>query len=138
MIEALVGNRSAEKVLFYLQAYGEGYASGMAAAFGVRLTSIQQQLRRLEDGDIVVSRLVGRTRLYQFNPRCHYLAELQQLLERALQALPKAERERYYGRRTAPATCGKAVMRGKTVTRDDRHQLTLAEPAGRISFRVAP
>ncbi len=105
----------------------------MAAVLGGRLTGIQQQLRRLEEGGIVVSRLVGRTRLYQFNPRCHYLAELQQLLERALQALPKAEFERYYRRRTAPARRGKAVKRD-----NDRRQLTLAEPAGRISFRVAP
>ncbi len=107
MIEALVGNSTVEKVLLFLSVYGEGYAGQMAEIFGLRVNGIQQQLRRLENGGVVVSRLVGRTRVYSFNPRCFYLTELNQLLEKALSALPPKEVERFYRRRTRPRRAGK-------------------------------
>ena len=107
MIEALVGNGTVEKVLFFLATYGDGYAKQMADIFRLRISGIQQQLRRLENGGVVVSRLVGRTRVYSFNPNCYFLAELRQLLEKAMVALPEKELAQYYRRRTRPRRTGK-------------------------------
>lgn len=107
MIEALVGNGTVEKVLFFLFTYSDGYAKQMADVFGLRISGIQQQLRRLEDGGVVVSRLVGRTRVYSFNPRCYFRAELMQLLDKAMSTLPPRELEKCYRRRTRPRHTGK-------------------------------
>lgn len=107
MLVALVGNRTVERVLYFLSAYGEGYAAGMAAGLGIPLNGVQQQLRRLERGGVVVSRRLGRLRLYQLNPRWYFLPELRALLDKAVAALPAAERERDYRGRTRPRRAGK-------------------------------
>ena len=98
MLESLFGNGTVEKVLFYLLVYGEGYPLGIARAFNVPVNRIQQQMRRLENGGIVVSRFLGKVRLYTFNPRYPFLKELNSLLERAFEFVPDAEIQRCYRR----------------------------------------
>jgi len=109
MLEALFGNSTVEKILFYLSTYGEGYPLGMARNFGVPVNKIQQQLRRLENGGIVVSRLFGKVRLYNLNPRYPFLDELRGLLSKAFQFVPEAEKENYYRNRTRPRRAGKPL-----------------------------
>ncbi len=92
MLETLLGSAGSEKVLVYLEARGEGYAREIARASGMGLYPIQCQLDRLEQGGILVSRTVGRTRLYSFNPLYPFVNELRQLLARALSLYPEAER----------------------------------------------
>jgi len=67
VLEAILGNRSATQVLLFIQQHGEAHASLIAKTFGVSPTGIQRQLKRLEHNAVLTSRLVGRTRLYQFN-----------------------------------------------------------------------
>ena len=107
MLEGLVGNKTAERVLLFLQAYGEGYAQQIADRFSISLSAVQRQLARLEDGGVVVSQLKGRTRLYVFNPRWPFRFELQELLKKVLSYLPNAELDRYYRSRTRPRRKGK-------------------------------
>jgi hypothetical protein len=107
MLETLFGNPNIERVLFYLQRFGEGYPRAIAANFDVPLTPIQQQLRRLEQGSLVVSRLVGRTRVFQINPRYPFKKELEALLATAFQALPETQIKKYYMQRTRPRRQGK-------------------------------
>jgi hypothetical protein len=109
MLEPIFGNATVEKILLFLTRYESGYASGMAATFGVPVNGVQQQLRRLEEGGVVVSRLFGRVRLYQFNPVYPFLDELRALLEKAFQFLPPEELDRYYMGRTRPRKPGKAL-----------------------------
>lgn len=109
MLESLLGNITVEKILFYLNTYGEGYPLGMARTFGVPVNRIQQQLRRLENGGIVVSRLIGKIRLYNLNPRYPFLKELTNLLARAFEFVPEAEKETYYRKRTRPRRAGKPL-----------------------------
>jgi hypothetical protein len=109
MLEALFGNVIVEKVLFYLLAYGEGYALGMADNFGVPVNSVQLQLKRLENGGIVASRLLGRVRIYTFNPRYPFLEELKALLARSFAFVPEKEKVEYYMRRTRPRRAGKPL-----------------------------
>lgn len=107
MLESILGNSTIEKVLLYFFVYEKGYAKAMADLFNIPINGIQQQLKRLEDGGVVVSILQGRTRVYQFNPRYPFLNELKNLLGRALLFLPEEEISRYYKNRTRPRRKGK-------------------------------
>ena len=109
MLEALLGNVMVEKALFYFLVYGEGYPRSMAANFGVSVTRVQQQLKRLESGGIVVSRLMGKVRIYTFNPRYPFLEELKALLTKSFAFVPEKEKAEYYMRRTRPRRAGKLL-----------------------------
>ncbi|NOH01377.1 MAG: hypothetical protein HND47_05080 [Chloroflexi bacterium] len=61
MIEVLLGSKSAERVLVYIFARGEGYAREVASFYGTDLKPIQMQLDKFEKGGVLVSR---STRLY--------------------------------------------------------------------------
>ncbi|MBM3699422.1 MAG: winged helix-turn-helix transcriptional regulator [Actinobacteria bacterium] len=102
MLEPVFGNATVEKVLFALEVYEQVYPTGLAKLFGIPVNGIQQQLKRLEDGGIVVSLMAGRTRLYQFNPRYPFLKELRTLIQKGLQYLPQKEIQKYYKNRIRP------------------------------------
>ncbi len=109
MLEGLFGNVTVERILFFLNVYGEGYPLGMAKVFGVPVNRIQQQLKRLENSGIVVSRLMGKVRLYTFNPRYPFLKELKPLLSKAYEFIPEKEKDKYYRLRTRPRRAGKPL-----------------------------
>ena len=68
MSEAISGSRSARQVLFYLQNYGEGYGREFARTHGVGPLTVQNQLKKLEDEEWLVSRFAGLTKIYGWNP----------------------------------------------------------------------
>ena len=108
MLEGLFGNATAEKVLLYLEQYGEGYAKGIADTFDdLTLSMVQRQLERFERAGLLASQLVGRTRLFTWNPRYAFLAEVRALLAKALSRLPDQERRRYFSQRRRPRRTGK-------------------------------
>jgi len=76
MLEPIVGSSSSEKVMMFLLARQEGYAREIARFFDTDLDPIQKQLAKLEAGGVLVSRVVGRTRLFAFNPRYPMIDEL--------------------------------------------------------------
>lgn len=109
MLESLLGNATIEKILFFLETYGQGYPKGISRTFNIPVNGIQQQFRRLEDGGIVISSLGGKTRLYKFNPRYPFLKELRSILSRAMEFLSEKETEQYYRKRTRPRKPGKPL-----------------------------
>lgn len=109
MLEGLFGNIIVEKVLFFLSTYGEGYPLEMAKIFNVPVNRIQQQLKRLETGGILVSRLRGNVRLYTLNPRYSFLKELRAIINKAFDFLPDREKGLYYRKRTRPRRAGKPL-----------------------------
>jgi hypothetical protein len=84
MLEPLLRSLNCERVLMFIYARGEGYPREIARFFNTDMDPIRKQLGKLEAGGVLVSRLVGRTRLYSFNPRFPFLKELKGLLEKAL------------------------------------------------------
>lgn len=102
MLEAIVGSKSSEQVFIFLIARNEGYATEIAKFFGADLYAIQKQLERLENSDVLVSNKVGRTRVYQFNPRYPFLKELKGLLERVLSFYPDEIQEKLVMNRRRP------------------------------------
>jgi DNA-binding transcriptional ArsR family regulator len=109
VLEAIVGSAAAEKVLLYLQSYEQAYGREIAAAFGIAQSQVQKQLVKLESGGVLVSRQVGRTRVYEWNPRNLLVPSLRALLNSVLESLPTAEHQRYFRRRTRPRRSGKAL-----------------------------
>lgn len=107
MLEQLFGNKIIERIMFYLLVYESGYIRGISNLFETPVRGVVQQLKRLEDGGVVVSQKKGKIRLYQFNPRYPFLAELKSLLQRAMDVLPQNEVEKYYRQRTRPRRKGK-------------------------------
>ncbi|MBE7536070.1 MAG: winged helix-turn-helix transcriptional regulator [Anaerolineales bacterium] len=109
MIETLLGSKNAERVLLYIFARDEGYAREIASFYGTDLKPIQMQLDKFEKSGILVSREVGRTRPYEFNPRYAFLVELKALLEKALSFFPTKEQEELKINRRRPRAKGKTL-----------------------------
>ena len=109
MIEALLGSKNAERVLLYLFAREEGYAREIASVYNTDLKPIQMQLDKFEKGGVLVSRSIGRTRPYEFNPRYPFLNELKALLEKALSFYPAKEQEELQMNRRRPRAKGKTL-----------------------------
>lgn len=109
MLENLLGNKTAEKVLLYIANYGEGHTSGIAQTFGIQKSQVHKQLIKLEAGGVLVGRSVGNLRMFQINPRCPYKEELNSLLKKVLSLTSKTETEKYYRQRRRPRRTGKEL-----------------------------
>lgn len=109
MIESLLGSKNAERVLLYIFARDEGYAREIAKFYETDLKSIQMQLDKFEKSGVLVSREVGRTRPYVFNPRYPFLNELKSLLAKAFSFYPKEEQEQMKMNRRRPRARGKTL-----------------------------
>jgi len=107
MLEALLGNKTKEKVLFSLLTRKEVYARNIATVFDLNLLPVQNQFKNLEKAGIIISRLKGRTRLYSFNLRYPFLIELKALLSKALSFVPEKEQGIYLIGRQRPRRQGK-------------------------------
>jgi DNA-binding transcriptional ArsR family regulator len=108
MLDRLLGE-SASRVLLFIHAFEDSYAREIAANFGLSLSTVQNQLKRLEEAGVLASRVRGTVRLYRYNPRYPFLRELRQLLDRAMQFMPESDRKKYYERRTRPRRAGKPL-----------------------------
>ncbi len=96
MLEALLGNESIERVLFYILQNKSCYALQLKKQFHSTLSPMQQALLRLEKGGILVSTLIGKTRIFQFNPRYPFLKQLCSFLQCVYETLPEEIKKRYY------------------------------------------
>jgi hypothetical protein len=59
--------------LIFLAARDEGYLREMSDFFQTSPSPLLKQFEKLETGGVLVSRPVGRARLYRFNPRYPFL-----------------------------------------------------------------
>jgi hypothetical protein len=66
-------------------------------------------VKRLEDGGIIVSLAKGRTRIFFWNPRYPFRAELRELLEKVFKFMPEIEIKKYYRKRQRPRRTGKPL-----------------------------
>lgn len=107
LLAGLFGNETAEKVLLYMENYESGHPSGIATVYEVPVSQVQRQLERFEKEGVLVSRLVGKTREYRWNPRYMFLSELRVLLHKALGLLPESYQLRYFRIRVRPRRKGK-------------------------------
>lgn len=94
MLEGLLGNKSAEKVMLALYVNGELHASAIAQIYGTALDPIKKQLERFEEAEFLVSRVVGRSRLYRFNEDHPIIGPLKELLAIAYKSEPKNKKNK--------------------------------------------
>ena len=109
MLEKLFGSKNSEKVLLYIAGRKEGYAREIAEYYKTSLSPVQNQLDKLEDASVLVSKLAGKTRIYSFNPRYAFGKELINLLEKAITFLPKNEQDSLLKPRKRPRRKGKPL-----------------------------
>jgi hypothetical protein len=109
MLETILGSANKEKVLIYLAARDEGYPREIARYYDTDLAPIQQQLEKLEFGGVLYSKVIGRTRLYAFNPRYPFLKELLALLLKTLDFYPEEVRDNLKNNRRRPRRQGKPL-----------------------------
>lgn len=102
MLESLFGSEVLEKVLIYLLVREKGYGREIADFYETDLNQIQKQLKKLEEGGILVSFQVGRIKQYEFNPSYAFLSELTSLLNKAFHFYPPEEIDRLNMNRRRP------------------------------------
>ena len=107
MIEALVGSEGAERVLLFLAARGSGYAREIAACWSMDVSTVQNQLLRMERDGLLVSRKIGRTRVFEFNSRFAFKDEVSALLAKVLSRLPSETLDKLTLQRSRPRRTGK-------------------------------
>jgi hypothetical protein len=109
VLEAIFGSRSAAQALLFIEAYGSGHPARIAATYDVSPTPIYRQLRRLEADGVLLSWLVGRTRLFDFNTRNPTVRDLRTFLAAELELMPEEEVKAYYRQRQRPRRTGKRL-----------------------------
>ncbi|MBO6598011.1 MAG: helix-turn-helix transcriptional regulator, partial [Pseudomonadales bacterium] len=108
-LEAIFGNRTAASVLLYIENYESGYAKRIADTFEMPVSVVQDQLRKLESAGVLISRTMGRTRVFEFNPRNPSVRNLRIFLKGELSGLPESETKRYFRQRQRPRRTGKPI-----------------------------
>ena len=86
----------------YLFVYREGYPTEISRLFSLPLSMVQKQLKKFEEGGILASRLRGKVRIYQWNPRYPFLDEVKKLLAKNFEYIPENVKDRFYRLRTRP------------------------------------
>lgn len=109
MLESLVGSTNAERVLLFLAAREKGYAREIAQIFGVAPSQVQRVLDRMERDGMLVSNEVGRTRVYEFNPRFPFRDQVTALFRDALARYPENLQEKLTRNRRRPRRKGKPL-----------------------------
>lgn len=109
MIEVILGNRIKEQVLLYIYTHKEGHIREISSVFGKHPNTFMRQLRKLEQGGVLVSRKKGRTKVYTFNLRYPFINELNRLMEKVLMFMPDQDKHKYYMPRLRPRRPGKPL-----------------------------
>lgn len=95
VLEALVGNKSVERILLFLLVNERVYATQVQKMVKSALTPIQKALFRLERGGILKSHYEGKTKIFTFNPHYPFLTSLVALLKDAYIQLPIHEKQAF-------------------------------------------
>ena len=110
MIETIFGNTTAAKIMLYLFHYGEAYTTGIAQDMGMARSQIQNQLDKFEEAGILVSKTMGKVRIYSFNPKLGVTKKLKDLIKVFYDAIPLEQKEKLFSERRRPRRRGKPVI----------------------------
>ena len=109
MLEPLFGSKCREQVLQYILSNNSAYGTEIKKFYGISLDPVQKQLEKLELGGVVVSKNIGKTIVYSFNPRYAFLDELKSLLLKARDFYKPELKEKLTMNRTRPRRQGKPL-----------------------------
>ncbi len=111
MLDKIFGNKTAEKIMLHIYHYGDTYPSAIARDYNIALTPIQNQLQRFEEAGVLISKMVGRTRVYKFNKRYSLTGPFIKLVKIVYDALSLEDKEKIFKKRRRPRRKGKPVKR---------------------------
>jgi predicted transcriptional regulator len=109
LLKPLLVSEKAEQVLVFIFARENGNPTEISRFFKTDQYGIQTQMTKLETGNVLVSKMAGRTRVYQFNPRYPFLKELKALLQKALSFYPQELQDELWMNRRRPRRAGKPL-----------------------------
>jgi DNA-binding transcriptional ArsR family regulator len=89
MFSSPFGSRTRTEVLVALALMDSSYPRELARLLGTALNAVQSALRSLERDGLVVARSVGRTRLFELNPRYFAASAVRALLDKLAAADPE-------------------------------------------------
>ena len=109
VLAALFDNRTAAGVQLFIANKGTGHGNRIANTYGISVNMVQKQLQRLEAGGVLVSRMIGRSRVFEFNPRNPTASRIRNFLAEELDALPPSITTEYFRERQRPRRSGKPL-----------------------------
>lgn len=116
MLEKILGSDTAMKIMLHLIHYGEIYPSAVARDYQISLSAVQKQFERFEEAGILVSKLVGKTRVYIFNKKFPATKPFMDLIKVYYDGLSLEDKEQLFATRRRPRRPGKPVIRkGQTL-----------------------
>lgn len=116
MLNKILGSDTAMKIMLHLAHYGEIYPSAVAKDYQVSLSGVQKQFQRFEEAGILVSKLVGKSRVYTFNKKSPTVKPFIELVKVYYDGLSLEDKENLFGTRRRPRRPGKPVLkRGQTL-----------------------
>jgi len=114
MLDKLFGTQTAGFVLLHLYHYGEVYARRLARDLDMSLSPVQKQLQKFEEAGVVVSKLMGRTRIYAFNQKSPLTKPLMELINVVYTSMSLSDKELLFKSRQRPRRPGKPVIGRQT------------------------
>jgi predicted transcriptional regulator len=115
MLDLILGSKTAQKLFLHLFHYGESYPSAVAKDMKVSLGAVQKQFERFENAGIIISKLQGRTRVYQFNMKNGAIVKpFKEIIGIIYNSIPLDEKEDLFSTRRRPRRAGKPVI-GKKI-----------------------
>ncbi|MAZ48515.1 MAG: hypothetical protein CME65_08125 [Halobacteriovoraceae bacterium] len=110
MLEKILGSDIAMKIMLHLVHYGEMYPSAVAKDYELTLSAVQKQFARFEEAGVLVSKLVGRTRVYMFNRKSKAATKFYDLIKIYYDGLSVKDKEKIFSQRRRPRRPGKPVI----------------------------
>jgi DNA-binding transcriptional ArsR family regulator len=111
MLNKILGSETAMKIMLHLIHYGEIYPSAVAKDYNLALSGVQKQFQRFEDAGILVSKLVGKSRIYLFNKKSPVVKPFIELIKVYYDGLSLEDKEQLFSARRRPRRPGKPVLR---------------------------
>lgn len=111
MLDKLFGNETLVMIFLNLFHYGEVYSSLIEKNTGKGSRSVLNQLNKMEQAGFLVSREIGRARLYQFNPKNPFIKPIKEIINITYSNMSIKMKEEMFKERMRPRTKGKEVIK---------------------------
>ena len=83
----------------------------MSKDLNMGLGQVQRQFERFENAGILLSKLVGRTRVYMFNEKSPFSKKVKELVALIYDSISLEEKEKLFGERRRPRRKSKPAIR---------------------------
>lgn len=111
LLAELFGSRTAEKVFLYLYHYNEAHARVIAKDMQMSYGQVERQLKKYESIGLLISKEVGRSRVYSFNRKYLLIEPVLQMIAKVYNSIPVNVRKELFKSRHKARRSDKPVIR---------------------------